>query len=61
MTLDAKCFKCSKNATVDEEMESVLCKHCGFNSSYDSYIELMKEKALNLSDNFQINLDKNPL
>lgn len=61
MVLDAKCVTCSKNATVNDDMKEVSCTHCGFHSSYDEYIELMKEKALNMSTDFQINLDKNPL
>ncbi len=61
MVLDAKCGKCSKNATVDEEMKRVSCAYCGFNSTFDEYIELMKEKALNLSENFQVGFDKSPI
>ncbi|HLG37510.1 MAG TPA: zinc-domain-containing protein [Nitrososphaera sp.] len=58
--LDARCPQCSKKAEVDDDMSTVTCKHCGFSSSYDDYIETMKGKALNLTDEYQMNLDKNP-
>jgi hypothetical protein len=58
--LDARCPECGKKAQVDDEMSNVTCLHCGFTSSYDDYIETMKGKALNLSDEYQMNLDKNP-
>jgi predicted nucleic-acid-binding Zn-ribbon protein len=58
--LDARCPECGKKAQVDDEMSNVTCQHCGFTSSYDDYIETMKGKALNLSDEYQMNLDKNP-
>ena len=59
--LEARCPQCSKKAEVDDDMSTVNCKHCGFSSSYDDYIETMKGKALNLSDEYQMNLDKNPI
>jgi hypothetical protein len=59
--LDARCPVCGKKAEVDDEMSTVKCAHCGYTSSYDDYIETMKGKALNLSDEYQMNLDKNPL
>lgn len=58
--LEARCPQCAKKATVDEEMSTVTCMHCGFTSSYDAYIELMKGKALNMADEFQASWDKNP-
>ena len=36
------------------------CKHCGFSATYDDYIEIMKGKAVDISDNFQASWDKNP-
>jgi transcription initiation factor TFIIIB Brf1 subunit/transcription initiation factor TFIIB len=58
--LDARCPECGKKAQVDDEMSKVTCKHCGYVSSYDDYIETMKGKAQSLSDEYQLNLDKNP-
>jgi hypothetical protein len=58
--LDARCPQCGKKAQVDDEMSTVTCQHCGFTSSYEDYLETMKGKALTLSDEYQMNLDKNP-
>jgi len=58
--LEAKCPVCGKRGEVNEEMTEVKCKNCGFFSSYDEYIEIMKGKAVDISDNFQLNWDKNP-
>ena len=59
--LEARCPECSKKAQVDDEMSKVRCGHCGFTAAYDDYIEIMKGKALTLSDDYQMNLDKNPM
>ena len=59
--LEARCPQCGKRAEVNDEMTEVKCSHCGFSSSYDDYIEIMKGKAADLADNFQMNLDRNPL
>lgn len=56
--LKAKCPKCRNEAEVDEDMTKVGCSHCGFSSTYDSYLETMTGIAQNLSDNYQANLDK---
>lgn len=58
--LEAKCPDCRKRAEVNDEMSEVNCKNCGFFASYDDYIEIMKGKAVDISDNFQMNSDKNP-
>lgn len=59
--LDARCPQCSKKAQVDDEMSEVKCSHCGFTSSYDDYIDIMKGKATNLADDYQMNWDRRPL
>jgi ribosomal protein S27AE len=59
--LEAKCPECGKKAEVDEEMSRVHCSHCGFSAPYDEYLEIMKGRALDISDNYQMNLDRNPL
>lgn len=58
--LEAKCPNCTKKAEVNDEMTEVRCKHCGFFALYDDYIEIMKGKAVDISDNFQMNWDRNP-
>ena len=58
--LEAKCYKCDKKAEVNDEMTEVNCSHCLAEISYEEYIEIMKEKALNMGIDFQNNLDKNP-
>ncbi|HZA43364.1 MAG TPA: zinc-domain-containing protein [Nitrososphaeraceae archaeon] len=56
--MKAKCPKCRNEAEVDEDMTKVGCSHCGFSSSYDSYLETMTGIAQNLSDDYQANLNK---
>lgn len=58
--LEAKCPECGKKAEVDDEMSTVQCRNCGFSASYEDYIEIMKGKAVDISDNYQMNWDKNP-
>jgi DNA-directed RNA polymerase subunit RPC12/RpoP len=58
--LEAKCHKCDKKAEVNDEMTEVNCSYCLAKISYEEYLEIMKEKALNMSTEFHINWDKNP-
>ncbi len=58
--LDAKCPKCDKKAEVNDEMTEVNCPSCLTKIPYEEYIELMKEKALNMGIEFQSNWDRNP-
>jgi ribosomal protein S27E len=58
--LEAKCPDCGKKALVDDEMTEVKCSHCGFVAPYDDYIEIMKGKAVDFADNFQMSWDRNP-
>ena len=61
LMLEARCPECGKKAMVNDEMSEVKCSHCGFNASYDDYIEIMKGKAVDIVDNFQMSWDRNPL
>jgi DNA-directed RNA polymerase subunit RPC12/RpoP len=61
MVLEAKCPQCDKKAEVDEEMIEVTCKHCGFRASYDVYVEMMKDRAVIMTDDFQMNWDRQAL
>jgi endogenous inhibitor of DNA gyrase (YacG/DUF329 family) len=58
--LEAKCANCGKKAEVNDEMTEVKCTYCGFFSSYEDYIEIMKGKAVDISENFQMSWDRNP-
>ena len=58
--LDAKCPKCDKKAEVNDEMTEVNCSFCLTKIPYEEYIEIMKEKALNMGIEFHNNWDKNP-
>ncbi len=61
LMLEARCPECGKKALVNDEMTEVKCDHCGFTSTYDDYIEIMKGKAVDIVDNFQMNWDRNPI
>ena len=58
--LEAKCHKCDKKAEVNDEMTEVNCSYCLAKISYEEYLEIMKEKELNMSTEFHSNWDKNP-
>ena len=58
--LEAKCYKCDKKAEVNDEMTEFNCSYCLAKTSYEEYLEIMKEKALNMSTEFHSNWDKNP-
>ncbi len=47
--MDARCPECEKVAVLNDEVTSVKCPFCGFEEDYDSYLEIMKEKAVNMS------------
>ena len=59
--LEAKCPACGKKAEVNDEMTEVKCGHCLFFASYDEYIEIIKGKAVDISDNYQMSWDRNPI
>lgn len=47
--MDAKCPECDKVAKLDDDVTKVKCNHCNFEADYETYLEIMKEKALNMS------------
>ena len=61
MVLEAKCPECDKRAEVDEDMIEVKCKNCGFHATYDDYVEMMKDRAVGMTDDFQMNWDRRPI
>ena len=56
MVIEAKCPQCGKRAETKEDMSEVQCKQCGFHVLYDEYIEIMRGRAENMADDFQMNL-----
>ena len=47
--MDAKCPECENVAILDDEITKVKCPHCNFEADYEAYLEIMKEKVLNMS------------
>jgi len=50
--MDARCPKCEKVAVLSDDITNVKCTHCGFEASYDSYIDIMKENAVNMAADY---------
>ena len=50
--MDARCPECGRAATLDEQVQNVDCPHCGFHAGYEDYLEIMKEKAINMSSDY---------
>ena len=50
--MDAKCPECEKVAILDDEITKVKCPHCNFEADYGKYLEIMKEKALNMASDY---------
>ena len=56
--MDAKCLYCNEKAIFDIDKNKIICKRCNIEIEYDKYIEIMKERALTLANDFQDNFDK---
>ena len=50
--MDAKCPECEKVAILDDEITKVKCRHCNVEANYEKYMEIMKNKALNLASDY---------
>ena len=50
--MDARCPKCEKVAKLSDDINNVKCEHCGFEATYDDYIEIMKENAVNMASDY---------
>ena len=50
--MDAKCPECDKVAVLDDEITKVQCPHCNFEADYEAYLNIMKERALNMSTDY---------
>ena len=53
--LEAKCPYCLGRAEVDDDLSFVECRNCDYHDTYENYIETMREKAENMSSDFQSN------
>jgi len=43
--MDAKCPRCEKKAEVNDEMTKVNCQYCGYEDTFEAYMEKMKERV----------------
>jgi len=50
--MDARCPECQQVAELDDEIKTVKCSHCSFEADYESYIEIMKEQAVNMASDY---------
>jgi len=50
--MDARCPECEKVAVLDDEITKVKCPHCNFEADNEKYLEIMKERALNMSADY---------
>jgi len=50
--MDAKCPECENVAILDDEITKVKCPHCILEADYEAYLEIMKEKVLNMSADY---------
>lgn len=57
--LEAKCHKCNKSAQVNDDMTMVSCPNCLSEISYEEYLEIMKNRAINMGFDYQGNFNRN--
>ena len=50
--MDARCPECEQVAQTDDDLTKVICPHCNFESTYDEYIEIMKDQAINMAADY---------
>ena len=50
--MDSRCPECEKVAVLDDEITKVKCPHCNFEADYEAYLEIMKEKVLNMAADY---------
>ena len=51
-SMDAKCPECERVAVLDDDVTSVKCPHCNFEADYDTYLEIMKDHAMNIASDY---------
>jgi len=52
LVMDAKCPECERVAVLDDDLKFVKCPHCNFEAEYDNYIEIMRDKAVNMASDY---------
>jgi Zn ribbon nucleic-acid-binding protein len=55
--MDAKCPVCEKKATVDAGMTRVRCAQCGYDASFEEYMERMKDRVASIVTDFRDRID----
>ena len=50
--IKARCPECDGDAELDDDATHILCKKCGYRSSYDIYIESMKARAQGMASDY---------
>ena len=50
--MDARCPECGKVAILDGKITRVKCPHCNFEADYEAYLEIMKQEALNMANDY---------
>ena len=50
--LDARCPECENVAKVNDDTTKVTCPHCKFEASYEKYLEIMKDQAVNMATDY---------
>ena len=50
--MDARCPECEKPAILNDEVTHVKCPFCNFEADYETYIEIMKENAINMASDY---------
>ena len=50
--LDARCPECEQVAKVNDDITKVTSPHCKFEASYEKYLEIMKDQAVNMATDY---------
>ena len=50
--MDARCPECEKVAILDDDITRVTCPHCKFEADHESYLEIMKDQAINMASEY---------
>ena len=50
--MDARCPECEKVAILDDEIKNVKFPHFNFEADYDTYLEIMKDHAINMASDY---------
>ena len=50
--LDARCPECENVAKVNDDLTKVTGPHSKFEKTYDEYLEIMKDQAVNMATDY---------